>query len=111
MTVGGFGGSDDKNTGTDKKGAVVKGHVSRTGGRTNKEILVRLSSSRQTLVLRTDITDGGGNFYIAGVATGTYTVSVNSDSWRGIGRTFTGHHTIHVTAGHGYNLGTLHFKG
>lgn len=102
---------DGKTLGTDTKGAVVKGHVSRSGGRTNKEMMVRLSSSGGTLVLRTDLTDSSGNFYIAGLASGTYTVSVNSDSWRGIGRSFTGHHTITVTAGHGYNLGTLHFSG
>ena len=41
-----------KKTSSDAQGAVVKGHVSRTGGRTNKEIMVRLSSSKQTLVLR-----------------------------------------------------------
>jgi hypothetical protein len=112
LTVTGFGDPNiTKAISGDAQGAVVKGHVSRTGGRTNKEMMVRLSSSKQTLVVRADTTDSGGNFYIAGVASGTYTVSVNSDSWRGIGRTFSGHHTVTVKAGHGYNLGTLHFKG
>ncbi len=111
MTVPKFGASMTKDTSVDFKGAVVKGRVTRTGGRTNKEMMVRLSSSGQTLVLRTDLTDGSGTFYVAGLATGTYTVSVNSDSWRGIGRAFIGTHTIRVTAGHGYNLGTLRFNG
>jgi hypothetical protein len=100
-----------KLTSVDTKGAIVKGHVTRTGGRTNKEMMVRLSSSGGTLVLRTDYTDGGGNFYVAGLASGKYTISVNSDSWRGIGRTFTGKHTITVKRGHVYSAGTLRFKG
>jgi hypothetical protein len=48
---------------------------------------------------------------VAGLASGTYTISVNSDSWRGIGRTFTGKHTITVKAGHTYSAGTLTFHG
>ncbi|MCW2752227.1 MAG: hypothetical protein JWR83_3337 [Aeromicrobium sp.] len=110
-TINGYGKTVTINAPTDPMGAVVKGHVSRLGGKTNKEIMVRLSTADQIRVLRTDVTDGSGNFYIAGLATGTYSISVNSDSWRGIGRTFIGRHSIHVTAGHGYNVGTLHFKG
>ncbi|VXB33102.1 hypothetical protein [Aeromicrobium sp. 9AM] len=100
-----------KTTSTNDKGAIVKGHVSRTGGRTNKEMMVRLSNSGGTIVLRTDFTDSSGNFYIAGLASGKYTISVNSDSWRGIGRTFSGKHSITVKRGHTYSAGTLKFKG
>lgn len=92
------------------KGATVRGHVSRSGGRTNKEMMVRLSSSDGTKVLRTALTDGGGNFLITGLATGKYSISVNSDSWRGIGRSFSGKHTIYVTAGKSYSAGTLRFR-
>ena len=100
-----------KTTSINDKGAIVKGHVSRTGGRTNKEMMVRLSNSGGTIVLRTDYTDSSGNFYVAGLASGRYTISVNSDSWRGIGRTFSGKHTITVKRGHTYSAGTLKFKG
>ena len=98
-------------THTVRKGAIVRGHVSRAGGKTNKELMVRLSSSDGKRVIRTDLTDSSGNFYVAGLPSGTWTISVNSDSWRGIGRTFTGKHSISVTAGHSYSAGTLRFKG
>lgn len=111
MRISGTGKSISKTTSTDKKGAIVKGRVTRTGGRTNKEILVRLSSSKGTRVIRTDLTDSKGTFYIAGLASGKWTISVNSDSWRGIGRTFTGRKSVSVKAGRGYNVGTLRFKG
>ncbi len=103
--------ASSKTTSTNDKGAIVRGHVSRTGGRTNKEMMVRLSNSGGTIVLRTDFTDSSGNFYIAGLASGKYTISVNSDSWRGIGRTFSGKHSITVKRGHTYSAGTLKFKG
>lgn len=99
-----------KTTSVNDKGAIVKGRVTRSGGRTNKEMLVRLSSSDGTRVLRTDYTDGGGYFYVAGLASGTYTISVNSDSWRGIGRSFSGKHRITVRRGHVYSAGTLRFS-
>ena len=105
------GSSSTKVTSTNDKGAVVTGRVSRSGGRTNKEMMVRLSSAAGTLVLRTDLTDNGGTSYVAGLASGTYSISVNSDSWRGIGRTFIGRHSITVKNGHVYNVGTLGFKG
>lgn len=111
VNVRGFNSTQMVHARTDRKGAVVKGHVSRAGGKTNKEILVRLSSSRGTRVVRTDVTDSRGNFYIAGLPSGNWTISVNSDSWRGIGRKFTGRHSVRVRAGHGYNVHTLHFKG
>jgi hypothetical protein len=109
-TISGFDNNYEINTATNPKGAVVKGRVSRSGGRTNKEMMVRLSSSDGKRVIRTDYTDSSGNFYIAGLPSGKWTISVNSDSWRGIGRTFTGKHSITVTRGRGYNAGTLRFK-
>lgn len=39
------------------------------------------------------------------------TISVDSDPWRGIGCTFYGRHTITVSAGHSYGVGTLSFRG
>lgn len=96
---------------TNRKGAIVKGRVTRSGGKTNKEMLVRLSSTDGKRVIRTDVTDSGGYFYVAGLPSGNWTISVNSDSWRGIGRTFTGKHSIRVTAGRTYSAGTLRFKG
>lgn len=100
-----------KTTSTNRQGAVVKGRVTRTKKRTNKEIMVRLSSSQGTRVVRTDLTDSNGTFYIAGLASGNWTISVNSDSWRGIGRKFTGKKSVRVKAGKGYNVGTLRFDG
>jgi hypothetical protein len=96
---------------TDPKGAVVKGKVKRSGSKTNKEMMVRLTSSAGTRVVRADITDSSGTFYVAGLASGKWTISVNPDSWRGIDRTFTGKHSVSVKAGKGYNVGTLHLKG
>lgn len=95
----------------DKKGAVVRGHVVRIGGATNKEVLVRLSSTDGTRVIRTDITNSGGNFYVAGLAPGRWTISVNPDSWRGIERMFKGRHVINVKAGRSYSVGTLKLRG
>ncbi|NRQ50372.1 carboxypeptidase-like regulatory domain-containing protein [Aeromicrobium stalagmiti] len=111
MDVNGTGQSFTKTTSRNGKGAVVKGRVTRTGGRTPKEMMVRLSSSAGTRVIRTDITDGSGVFYIAGLPSGRWTISVNSDSWRGISRSFSGRHSVTVRAGKGYNVGTLRFKG
>jgi hypothetical protein len=107
--ISGYDGSWTKSTSTNTKGAVVRGHVTRSGGRTNKEMMVRLSSTDGKRVIRTDYTDSSGNFYIAGLPSGSWTISVNSDSWRGIGRTFTGKHSISVSRGHSYTAGTLKF--
>lgn len=111
LKVSGTGKRITKTTSTNRQGAVVKGRVTRTKGRTNKEIMVRLSSSAGTRVIRTDLTDGKGVFYIAGLPSGSWTISVNSDSWRGIGRKFSGKKSVKVKAGHGYNVGTLRFDG
>jgi len=109
--IRGFDQTTTEQVSTIRKGAIVKGHVKRAGGKTNKEIMVRLSSSDGIRVIRTDVTDSKGNFYVAGLPSGRWTISVNSDSWRGIGRTFTGKHSISVTSGHTYSAGTLYFKG
>lgn len=109
LTVKGTGRTLTKVTSRNRQGAVVKGRVTRTGGRTNQEIMVRLTSSKGTRVVRTGITDSKGTFYIAGLTSGNWRVSVNSDSWRGIGRSFTGRKTVRVKAGKGYNIGTLKF--
>lgn len=93
------------------RGGVVYGTVKRVMGRTNKEMMVRLSSTNGTTVVRTDLTDSRGKFYVAGLASGTYTISVNSDSWRGIGRSFSGLHRITVKVGNNHNAGTLTFNG
>ncbi|MRK01357.1 hypothetical protein GEV27_07445 [Aeromicrobium sp. S22] len=111
MDISGTGRTVTKKTSRNPIGAVVKGRVTRAKGKTNKEIMVRLSSSAGTRVIRTDITDSKGVFYVAGLPSGKWTISVNSDSWRGIGRTFSGRHSITVKAGRGYNVGTLRFKG
>jgi hypothetical protein len=92
-----------------RKGAIVKGRVTRTNGKTKREMLVTLTSSDNKRVLRTDLTDGGGAFYVAGLTPGRWKITVNADSWRGIGRTFKGRHTITVKAGRTYNAGHLRF--
>jgi hypothetical protein len=95
---------------TMSKGATVSGHVSRVGGKSNKEMLVTLYSTGGTLVQRSAYTNSSGNFKIYGLESGNYRVGVNLDSWRGIGRDFSGTKTKRVTAGHGYSVGTLYFK-
>ncbi len=102
--------SHNSNSPTVSKGATVTGKVTRGGGRTNKEMLVSLYSTGGTLVMRTDLTDGSGKFSIKGLDSGTYRIKVNSDSWRGITRTFSGKHTIRVTKGKSYSAGTLRFQ-
>lgn len=106
--------SDDRTatlTPTVAKGATISGRVTRTGGRTNKEMLVEAYSTGGTLVRRTAITNGSGKFTIRGLATGTYRIRVNGDSWRGIGRTASGPTSKKVKAGKSYSVGTLKFKG
>lgn len=96
---------------TSSKGATVRGRVTRTGGRTNKEMLVRLSSTDGVRVLRTAMTDGSGRFTVTGLPSGKWTVAVNTDSWRGIARNFRGKHSVKVKAGKSYSVGTLRFRG
>jgi hypothetical protein len=96
---------------TSRKGATVSGRVTRTEGRTNQEMLVRLSSVDGKRVLRTAMTDGSGRFTVYGLPSGNWSIAVNSDSWRGIGRSFTGRKSVRVTAGKSYSVGTLNFLG
>lgn len=92
------------------KGATITGHISREGGKTNKEMMVSVYSSLGSLVMRSAISNGSGNFKITGIAPGNYNVVVNSDSWRGLGRTFTGPHTKRVSGSGFYSVGTLYAK-
>ena len=110
VNVSGYGKARKITTTTVRKGAIVKGHISRAKGRTNKEMLVRLTTTSGTRVVRSDVTDSSGNFYVAGLASGSYTISVNSDSWRGIGRKFTGRHSVKVKLGKIHNVRTLKFR-
>jgi hypothetical protein len=110
IDISGVGTGERRTSLTSKRGGIVKGHVSRTPGRTNKEMMVTLSSKDGKRVLRTDMTDGKGNFYVAGLAPGRYQISVNADSWRGIGRAFKGRHFVTVKAGRTRNAGNLRFS-
>lgn len=92
-----------------KKGGEIAGHISR-GTKSNKEMLVTVYSTGGALVPRTTYTNSAGNFRIYGVAPGNYNVEVNADSWRGIGRTFTGPHTKRVSGSGAYSVGTLSAK-
>ena len=110
VDIVGTGNANRRTSLTSKKGGVVKGHVSRAKGRTNKEMMVTLTSTDGRRVLRTDLTDGGGNFYVAGLASGRYKITINADSWRGIGRKYAGRHFITVKAGSRRNAGNLRFS-
>ncbi len=98
----------DLPTKTISKGATISGHVTRSGGRTNKEMMVTAYSTAGTRVPRNALTNGSGNFTISGLDSGTWHIEVNADSWRGIGRKFIGPHTKSVTRGGSYSVGTLH---
>lgn len=98
-------GNDSQNT-TIGRGATISGRVTR-GTKSNKEMMVEVYSTQGTLVRRTDLTDGSGYFKVTGLASGNYNVRVNTDSWRGIGRSFSGTHTKRVSAGNSYSVGTL----
>ncbi|MET0766089.1 MAG: carboxypeptidase-like regulatory domain-containing protein [Aeromicrobium sp.] len=110
INVSGLGNSTRSVSLRSKKGAIVRGKVSRAKGRTNKEMMVTLSSTDGKRVIRTDLTDGSGRFYVAGLPAGRWKITVNADSWRGIGRTFKGRHFITVKAGRTYSAGTLRFS-
>jgi hypothetical protein len=110
VNVSGLGNSTRSVALRSKKGAVVRGKVSRAKGRTNKEMMVTLSSTDGKRVIRTDLTDGGGRFHVAGLPAGRWKITVNADSWRGIGRTFKGRHFITVKAGRTYSAGNLRFS-
>lgn len=94
-----------------REGATISGHVTRAGGKSNKEMMVSAYSTVGTLVMRSAYTNSSGNFKIRGLASGKYRIGVNLDSWRGIGRSFSGTSIKSVTAGHDYSVGTLYFSG
>lgn len=107
------GEGDDKivDTTTASRGGTVAGTVKRNGGRTNKEMMVTVTNSGGSVVARYDLTDSKGKFYVSGLPKGTYSVAINTDSWRGIGRSFKGTHTVRVTGSGYYSVGTLYFRG
>ena len=90
------------------RGATISGRVTRKGGKSNKEMLVTAFRKDNRYVARTAITNGSGGFKITGLASGGWSIMVNADSWRGIGRSFSGPHSKSVTAGKGYSTGRLH---
>ena len=92
------------------RGATISGRVTRKGGKSNKEMLVTAYRKDNKYVARTAITNGSGRFTITGLASGGWSIMVNSDSWRGIGRSFSGPHSKSVKAGKGCSAGTLHAK-
>ena len=94
-----------------RRGGTISGHITRSGGRSNKEIMVTAYSKKGgKLVQRSAITNGSGNFTIFGLASGTYSLAVNPDSWRGIDRSFNGRHSKKVRAGGNYSVGRLFLK-
>lgn len=103
--------SDDDVRMSTAKGATISGRVTRTGGRTYKEMMVSVYSTGGILVMRSAYTGSSGTFVIRGLPSGNYRIGVNLDSWRGIGRTFSGPKTKRVTAGKSYSVGTLKFNG
>ena len=92
------------------RGATISGRVTREGGKSNKEMLVTAYRKDNRFVARTATTDGNGRFKMYGLASGNWSIMVNSDSWRGIGRSFNGQHSKSVSAGSGYTVGTLYAK-
>ena len=116
-TAASSGGVVEVNDGkalTVTKGAWITGHVSRIDGKTNKEMLViayvASGSNYGSYIPHYAITNGSGNFKITGLPSGTYRIRLNTDSWRGIGRNFSGTSAKSVTAGKGYSVGTLRAK-
>jgi hypothetical protein len=96
---------------TNARGGTISGRITRIGGKSNKEMLVTAYSTDGKKVLRSAYSGRSGGFVIRGLATGTYRIVVNADSWRGITRTFDGKKTVKVTAGRGSSAGTLRFRG
>ena len=92
------------------RGATISGRVTRKGGKSNKEMLVTAYRKDNKYVARTAITDGSGRFKMYGLASGNWSIMVNADSWRGIGRSFSGKHSKSVSVGKGYSAGTLYAK-
>jgi hypothetical protein len=111
VLVSSMSGTPAQQVVTLSKGATISGHVSRAGGKSNKEMLVSAYSTGGVLVMRSAYTNSRGDFRIRGLASGNYRILVNGDSWRGIGRNFSGTHTKRVSAGNAYSVGTLRFTG
>lgn len=109
VTVG--NGDVTSNVATSPRGATISGKITRSGGRSNKELLVSAYSTQGVLVMRSAYTSSSGTFVIRGLASGNYRLLVNGDSWRGIGRGHSGTQTKKVTAGGSYSVGTLNFSG
>ena len=103
------GGRSATVTGTIRRGASISGHISR-GSKSNKEMMVSVYSTQGVLVMRTAYSGRSGNFKVQGLAPGNYKIKVNADSWRGIGRSFSGTHTKRVSTGRSYSVGTLRAK-
>ncbi len=110
-TVNGMNASDSVG-GVDtslSKGASISGNFYR-GKKSRKEMLVTAYRTDNKYVARTTYTNSKGNFKIYGLSSGTWKIMVNADSWRGIGRSFKGHHSKSVKVGHSYSVGRLTAK-
>ncbi|GAA3530636.1 hypothetical protein GCM10022234_29840 [Aeromicrobium panaciterrae] len=92
----------------DLKGATISGKVDRDGSKTNKEMMVTAVSTQGILVQRSAYTSSSGSFTIRGLESGNYRIIVNTDSWRGLGRSHSGVQTKRVTRGGSYSVGTLY---
>ncbi len=92
---------------TNSRGATISGTVRRAGGRTYKEMMVSAYSTQGYLVGRTAISGNDGSFTIRGLQSGNYRIVLNTDSWRGLGRTHSGVQYKSVTRGKSYSVGTL----
>lgn len=89
------------------RGATISGRVTRPKGALVRDTMVSVYSTNGTLVMRSAIAGGSGKFTVFGLASGTYRIEVNSDSWRGNNHSFRGTHSKKVKAGKNYSVGTL----
>ncbi|RYY40983.1 MAG: carboxypeptidase regulatory-like domain-containing protein [Actinomycetales bacterium] len=96
---------------TNPRGGTISGRVTRVGGKSNKEMLVTAYSTDGKKVLRSAYSSRSGGFVIRGLASGSYKIVVNADSWRGISRSFSGKKSVKAKAGKNVSAGTLRFKG
>lgn len=92
------------------KGGSVSGKVNAKKVKPRTELMVRLTSTDGKKVYRTALTDGSGRFKVTGLASGTYRIVVNADSWRGISRSFAGPKSVKVSRGKNKSVGTLTFR-
>lgn len=96
---------------TNPRGGTISGRVTRVGGKSNKEMLVTAYSTDGKKVLRSAYSSRSGGFVIRGLASGSYKIVVNADSWRGISRSFSGKKSVKAKAGKNVSAGALRFKG